>query len=95
MPGERFNKGFQEFQETWNKQKERETRQNILLRRKFKSFPTGVRDIPNLIKGYYCEVCFMVILFPKKCSNGKIFCSRDKNYPRHQRQMLAIKSVMW
>ena len=29
MSGEVFNKGFQEFQETWKKQNERETRQNI------------------------------------------------------------------
>ena len=42
------------------------------------------------------KVFFMVILFPKKkLSNDKIFHSRDKYSHRHQRQMLAIKSVMW
>ena len=51
--------------------------------------------IPNLIKGYY-KVCFYGdSLSEKKCSNSEIFCSRDKHSPRHQRQMVGIKNIMW
>ena len=63
--------------------------QNILLRQKPKALPKGPEN-SNLIKGY-CKVCFYGDSLSKKNSNGKVFCSRDKNSHRNRRQMLARK----